>query len=201
MQLDQSKRGFSFSKEGPLDMRMDASEELTAKSVVNSWPEQKLGDLFRDMGEEPRWRQAAKAIVRARSKKAIETTTELAQIVSEGMGGQKKRIHPATLVFQALRICVNKELESIQTGIQKALQFLSTGGIIGVISFHSLEDRIIKNIFRDASRPIKKFMDESQEQFFPLLETLTKKPLVCSRKEARANPRARSAKLRFAQKN
>jgi 16S rRNA (cytosine1402-N4)-methyltransferase len=201
MQFDQGKRGFSFSKEGPLDMRMDVSDELTARKVVNSWPEKKLGELFRDVGEEPRWRQAAKAIVTARSKKPIETTTDLADIITDAVGGQKKRLHPATLVFQALRICVNKELESVQQGIQKAIQFLSSNGRIGVISFHSLEDRIIKCIFREASKPLKKFAEEGKEQYMPLLEVLTKKPLTCSKKEERKNPRARSAKLRFAEKN
>lgn len=193
MQFDQGKRGFSFSKEGPLDMRMDSSESFTAQDVVNGWPERKLGELFRDVGEEPRWRQAAKAIVTARQKKDITTTTQLAEIVAHSVGGQRQRIHPATRVFQALRICVNKELESIQQGVQKALQFLTTGGRIGVISFHSLEDRIVKNIFRDASKSI--------EGCAPLVQLLTKKPLVCSRREERSNPRARSAKLRFAQKN
>jgi 16S rRNA (cytosine1402-N4)-methyltransferase len=200
MQLDQSKRGFSFSKEGPLDMRMDASEELTAKKVVNSWPEKKLADLFRDMGEEPRWRQAAKAIVQARAKKPIETTTELAHVLSEAVGGGKKRLHPATLVFQALRICVNKELESIQQGLQKALHFLSSQGRIGVISFHSLEDRIVKCLFKDAAKKVQEMADQKEKHLFPMIEILTKKPLVCSKKEERENPRARSAKLRFAEK-
>lgn len=200
MQLDQSKRGFSFSKEGPLDMRMDSSEELTAKKVVNSWPEKKLGDLFRDMGEEPRWRQAAKAIVAARNRKPIETTTELSEVIRQAVGSSKKRIHPATLVFQALRICVNKELDSIKEGVQKALSFLAPGGRIGVISFHSLEDRIIKCIFRDTAKKIKEFADSEEQSYIPMIEVLTKKPLVCSRKEERENPRARSAKLRFAER-
>jgi 16S rRNA (cytosine1402-N4)-methyltransferase len=200
MQLDQGKRGFSFSKEGPLDMRMDVSDELTAKKIVNSWPEKKLGELFRDVGEEPKWRQAAKAIVSARGKKPIETTTDLAEVIAAAMGGQKKRLHPATLIFQALRVCVNRELESIQQGIQKAIQFLTLQGRIGVISFHSLEDRIVKNIFKDASKPIKKFASESKDLYMPLLEVLTKKPLTCSKKEERKNPRARSAKLRFAER-
>lgn len=200
MQFDQSDRGFSFSKEGPLDMRMDKSETLTAKKVVNSWSEKELGELFRDVGEEPKWRQAAKAIVRARSRKAIETTTDLADVVADAVGGHKKRLHPATLIFQALRICVNRELESVQQGIQKAIRFLTAGGRIGAISFHSLEDRIVKNVFRDASKPLRDFAKEGKEKYMPLLEVLTKKPLTCSFKEQRRNPRARSAKMRFAQK-
>lgn len=199
MQLDQEKRGFSFSKEGPLDMRMDTTQDLTAKKVVNSWPEKQLATLFKDFGEEPKFKQAAKAIVTARKKKPIESTKELADILSKALGARpKKRLHPATLIFQALRICVNKELESVQTGIQKALEFLTPNGIIGAISFHSLEDRIVKNIFRDAARPIKKFSDEQKKRYMTLL---TKKPIVCSRKEFKENRRARSAKMRFLQKN
>lgn len=198
MQLDQGKRGFSFSKEGPLDMRMDLTQDMTAKQIVNSWPEKKLGELFRDFGEEPRWRQAAKAIAIARSKKEIDTTEDLAEIMKEAVG-QKKRLHPATLVFQALRICVNKELDSVQSGIQKALQFLTSHGRIGVLSFHSLEDRIVKNIFREASTAVKRLQKEGN--YIPMLEVLTKKPLICTRQEEKRNPRARSAKLRFAEKN
>ncbi|MCH9630242.1 MAG: Ribosomal RNA small subunit methyltransferase H [Chlamydiia bacterium] len=199
MQLDQEKRGFSFSKEGPLDMRMDTTQDLTAKKVVNSWPEKKLATLFRDFGEEPKFKQAAQAIVSARKQKPIESTKELAEILTKALGARpRKRLHPATLIFQALRICVNRELESVQTGIQKALEFLSPNGILGAISFHSLEDRIVKNILRDAARPIKKFKDEHKKRYMTLL---TKKPLVCSKKEFKENRRARSAKMRFAQKN
>jgi len=197
MQFDQSKRGFSFSKEGPLDMRMDTTQEMTAEDVVNTWPEKKLGELFRDFGEEPRWRQAAKAIVSARGKRPIKTTKELAEVVGQA-SSFKKKIHPATLVFQALRICVNKELESVQAGLQKALQFLAVHGRIGALSFHSLEDRIVKNVFREASKPIKRLQKEGLYE--PLLNVLTKKPVVCTREEARSNPRARSAKLRFAER-
>lgn len=197
MQFDQGDRGFSFSKEGPLDMRMDLTQDVTAKEIVNSWPEKKLGELFRDFGEEPKWRQAAKAIVAARQKKAITTTKDLADVVQGAVIG-KKRLHPATLVFQALRICVNKELEAVQTGIQKAIQFLTSQGRVGVLSFHSLEDRIVKNVFRDASKAVKRLQKE--EAYLPMLEVLTKKPLTCTRQEEKRNPRARSAKLRFAQK-
>lgn len=193
MQLDQEDRGFSFSKEGPLDMRMDMTEDLTAKKIVNAWPEKKLADLFKEYGEEPKFKLAAQAIVSARKKKSIDTTKELADIVLHAFGNKRGKIHPATLIFQALRICVNRELESIQEGIQKAIEFLSPGGVIGAISFHSLEDRIVKNIFRDAAKPIHKFKES-------YLQLLTKKPLICSLTESKVNRRARSAKMRFAQK-
>ncbi len=116
-----------------------------------------LGQLFRDLGEEPRWKRAAKAIVEARRKKQIKTTTELAQVISSALKTPLKgKWHPATLIFQALRMCVNKELDAIAEGVSKAIHLLSKGGRIGVMSFHSLEDRIVKNIFKEASSPPKK---------------------------------------------
>lgn len=198
MQLDKGYKGFSFSKEGPLDMRMDPTSELTAKEVVNSWPEADLCDIFRDYGEEPRWKRAAKAIVDARRKKKFETTTELAQVISDALKTPLKgKWHPATLIFQALRICVNRELEVITEGIAKAIQLLAPGGRIGVISFHSLEDRIVKNLFRQAAaRPNK----NEKNAPLPFLKLLTKKPIAPTLQEIRLNPRARSAKLRFAER-
>lgn len=198
MQLDQGQKGFSFSQEGPLDMRMDPTSELTAKEIVNHWSEKDLGELFQKYGEEPRWRRAAKAVVEARRTKDISTTKELAKILLEALKTPLKgKWHPATLIFQALRICVNGELDAISEGIFKALKFLKTGGLIGAISFHSLEDRIVKNIFKEASAPPNR-RDKSALQ--PILRLLIKKPLAPSLKEIRMNPRARSAKLRFAQK-
>lgn len=198
MQLNEEERGFSFSKEGPLDMRMDPSSDLTAKEIVNNYSEKELGRIFKEYGEERRWRQAAKAIVTQRKKKPIETTKELAEIVSDSTTKHKKR-NPATLVFQALRMCVNRELESIQEGVQKALSKLAPKGVVGAISFHSLEDRLVKNIFRDASLPVKKLVGDREETYLPMLKLLTKKPLTPTRSEIKKNPRARSAKLRFAQ--
>ncbi len=198
MQLNKKERGFSFSKSGPLDMRMDPSSDLTAKDVVNNFSEEELEKIFKEYGEEPRARQTAKAIVTERSKKPIESTEELAKIVTGSAKKTKKR-SPATLVFQAIRMCVNQELESIQGGVQKALQKLSPGGVIGAISFHSLEDRLVKNIFRDASLPIKKIVGEKEETYLPMLKLLTKKPLIPSMQEIKKNPRSRSAKLRFAE--
>ncbi len=195
MQLDKDYKGFSFLREGPLDMRMDPTSDLTAREIVNRWPEQELGNLFRDLGEEPRWRRAAKAVVEARRKKQIETTTQLAAVISAALKTPLKgKWHPATLIFQALRMCVNKELDAIAEGISKAIQMLSKGGRLGVMSFHSLEDRIVKNIFKDASKVIKK------GKALPVLKLLTKKPIAPILAEIKKNPRARSAKLRFAEK-
>jgi 16S rRNA (cytosine1402-N4)-methyltransferase len=197
MQLDKGYKGFSFSKEGPLDMRMDPTGDLTAKEIVNSFPEQELGNLFRDLGEEPRWKRAAKAIIEARRKKKIETTTQLASIISSALKTPLKgKWHPATLIFQALRMCVNKELDAIAEGISKAIHLLSKGGRIGVMSFHSLEDRIVKNIFREASSKPKKGTQGTN----PILQLLTKKPMAPAFKEVKENPRARSAKLRYAER-
>lgn len=197
MQLDQEQRGFSFLKEGPLDMRMDPQGQLTAKEIVNHWPEKALSELFATYGEEPRHKRAAKAIVEKRRKKPFSTTKELADALKSALKTPLKgKWHPATLIFQALRICVNGELDAIAEGVFKALRFLSKGGRIGAISFHSLEDRIVKNIFKDASLKPKKRGDE----VFPLLHLLTKKPVTPSLNEMRLNPRARSAKLRFAEK-
>jgi len=200
MQLDQREKGFSFSKEGPLDMRMDPSDELTAREIVNEWPEEKLGEILRDFGEETRWRRAAQIIVEARDKGPIETTKQLADLLAGKLGrGFKKKLHPATLIFQGLRICVNRELESIQNALPKALEVLSFGGRMGVMSFHRLEDRIAKSIFKEgATVPAQNKYKEFVQK--PTLRLLSKKPLVASIDEVRANPRARSAKLRFAEK-
>lgn len=195
MQFDTDSKGFSFCKEGPLDMRMNPDQKLTAKEVVNRWSEEELGRVFRELGEEPKWRQAAKAIVEARRKKPIETTTGLADIICK-MAKGRGRLHPATLIFQALRICVNRELEVLSEGLTKALSFLAQHGRVGAISFHSLEDRIVKNIFRTAATPQK----EGKVKLEAMIKLLTKKPVVPTLKEIRLNPRARSAKLRFAEK-
>lgn len=200
MQLDQGEKGFSFSKEGPLDMRMDPNEELTASEIVNHWSEEKLAKIFRDLGEEPRWRRAAKLIVEEREKQAIETTKQLADLIASNLGrGFKVKLHPATLIFQALRICVNRELESIQKALPKALEVLSFGGRIGVMSFHRLEDRIVKAVFKEgATVPAQNKYKEYVQK--PFLRLLDKKPKSASNEEVRSNPRARSAKLRFAQR-
>jgi 16S rRNA (cytosine1402-N4)-methyltransferase len=201
MQLDMGYRGFSFLRDGPLDMRMGPNCEFTAEDIINSWSEKDLGELFRDCGEERKWRQAAAAIVQARRKNPIRTTKQLADLIVDTFKTPSfVKLHPATLIFQALRICVNCELESVQIALKKAIGKLSHGGRMGVISFHSLEDRIVKNVFKSASAPPTK-QDKIEGKFFePLLRLLTKKPLCPSFAEIKLNPRSRSAKLRFAER-
>lgn len=189
MQLDQPERGFSFMQEGPLDMRMDPDNPVTAEEVVNTYSEQELGDIFRVYGEERRWLLAARAIVHARKKQKILSTQQLVGVLQAVFPRYSpKRIHPMTLIFQGLRIYVNQELEVLKKVLPKALQLLSPGGVLGVISFHSLEDRIVKNVFRSAAKEI------------PGLHLLTKKPIQATREEMRVNPRSRSAKLRVIEK-
>jgi 16S rRNA (cytosine1402-N4)-methyltransferase len=200
MQVDEKERGFSFLGEGPLDMRMDPNTELTAEQIVNTWPEDKLGAIFKEYGEEPKWRKIAKAIVASRRKKRIKTAKELCEIIFSSIGGKKRSMHPATLIFQALRIAVNDELRSIEEGLKKALHFLAPGGKIGVLSFQRLEDRIVKNIFKTAAQPLEKIKRDMAEGKIPQMKILTKRPLTPSLQEIRANRRCRSAKLRFAQK-
>jgi len=185
LQLDEAHRGFSFRTDGPLDMRMDTRSGETAEQVVNQEDENELADLIYEFGEERRSRRIARAIVRARP---ITTTAELARIVSAAAPSMKgDKIHPATRTFQALRIRVNNELGEIQSLLGSAGSLLKPGGRLVLISFHSLEDRLVKDAFREAAR--------SGE-----LEVLTKKPVVAGEEEERRNPRSRSAKLRAAEK-
>jgi 16S rRNA (cytosine1402-N4)-methyltransferase len=201
VQLNTSDRGFSFSKEGPLDMRMNNKKGITAADVVNTYSEEELGIIFRGYGEEPQWRRAARAIVAARKHTTIATTTDLANILNPVMS-RKRKIHPLTLIFQALRIEVNQELEVLKQVLPKAIKLLRPGGILGVISFHSLEDRIVKNFFKEEA---KKYISapERPEGYIPKTPTLkiiTKKPIIASPEEQKNNPRSRSAKMRFAEK-
>ncbi len=203
MQLASGERGFSFLVEGPLDMRMDQTAELVAEEIVNDWSERDLGDIFREYGEEPEWRKAAQEIVRYRKHERIQTTKQLADLMSEVLKTRrKKKLHPATLIFQALRICVNRELIAVEKGLKHSLDMLSHGGRIGVLSFHSLEDRIVKTLFKAASQPLVRVKNKYRQSnpALPLLKLLTKKPLIPTLEEVRANPRARSAKLRFAER-
>lgn len=204
MQLDQAERGFSFMKNGPLDMRMNPQDELTAEEIVNTWSEKELGRIFRDYGEEKHWRAAARAIVSAREKKPIHTTVELTNILDPVLRSRKPKqgIHPLTLVFQALRISVNRELDVLESFLPKALELLTKGGRLAVISFHSLEDRIVKNFFRFAASDKMNtvglgglFLDKE-----PAVQLVTKKPLCASDEEICMNPRSRSAKLRIIEK-
>ena len=182
-QIDVAERGFSFRQTAPLDMRMDRSRGITAAEIVNHWREVSLADLIYEYGEERFSRRIAKKIVQQRP---FQTTTDLAQAIASTVPGKYRhgRIHPATRTFQALRIEVNQELKSLEMLIDRVPNWLKPGGIIGIISFHSLEDRIVKHRFRGSE----------------LLEVITKKPIVAQRDEQRENPRSRSAKLRFATK-
>lgn len=202
MQLDQPEKGFSFSQEGPLDMRMNPSDELTAAEIVNTWPEKDLGRIFREYGEEKRWRAAAYAIIKAREQKQLTTTKELADVLRPVLFSKKKGINPLTLIFQALRICVNSELEVLSKTLPTAIERLNPGGRLAVISFHSLEDRIVKNVMRFAASDKEDtsgiggiFIDKE-----PQVKLLTSKPVAPSEEEIAQNPRSRSAKLRVIEK-
>ncbi len=179
LHIEDATRGFSFMKEGPLDMRYSLKDELTAKIVVNEWYEEDLARTFRVYGEEVRAAEIAKAIVMARRTKSIDTTTQLADLVSGVMKG-RGATHPATKVFQALRIVVNDELGELERVLPQCVDLLKVGGRFAIITFHSLEDRIVKNFFKSCTD----------------LEIVTKRPIVPSRLEIKENPRARSAKLR-----
>ncbi len=203
MQLDQAEKGFSFMREGPLDMRMDPTQRLTAEEIVNTWSEKELGRIFREYGEEKQWRGASKAIVKARLEKSISTTLQLCEVLMPLLGWRKgKGIHPLTLVFQSLRICVNDELGALERILPKAIDLLAPGGRLAIISFHSLEDRMVKNAFRVASSD--KVDDHGLEGLFipkdPLIKILTRKPIVAQKNEVMLNPRSSSAKLRVAEK-
>ena len=185
LQFADPMRGFSFQAEGPLDMRMDPQSELTAEQVVNQFDERELADLIYEFGEERRSRRIARAIVRSRP---IRTTAQLAEIVSAAARPMKyERIHPATRTFQALRIFVNRELDDLRALLEAAPQILKPGGRLVIISFHSLEDRIVKDALRDGVK----------QGYYKLL---TKKPVTAREEEVDRNPRARSAKLRAAEK-
>jgi 16S rRNA (cytosine1402-N4)-methyltransferase len=207
LQLDSPSRGFSFQQNGPLDMRMDASASLTAADVVNSYREDQLANVIYEYGEERKSRQIANAIVRHRAQKPFETTDELALLAKQVLGNPKPKKgesykHPATRLFQALRIEVNQELEVLKTALKASLSVLKPGGRLAVITFHSLEDRIVKQYFKGES------VDCVCPPRIPQcicghkasIELLTRKPVEASDEEIQQNPRSRSAKLRVVQK-
>ncbi len=207
LQLDSAHRGFSFNQEGPLDMRMDTTTGHTAAWLLNHYPEEKISKIIFEYGEEPKARALARAIVKAREQKPIETTGELADLAKRVCGkprhkrGESPR-HPATRLFQALRIEVNRELEVLQKGLESSLGILKPGGRIAVIAFHSLEDRIVKQFFKRESTDclcppaIPRCICGHKAS----LRILTGKPVTASQEELALNPRARSAKLRVAEK-
>lgn len=207
-QLDQAERGFSFMAPGPLDMRMDPSGPLTADEIVNTWPQEALADLIFRYGEEPRSRRIARAIVQARP---LHNTVALAETVSRAVGGQKGgRLHPATRVFQALRIAVNNELGALEAVLPQILTLLVPGGRLAVISFHSLEDRIVKQFIQRESRDCICDLEPAAGRaprapgchcgHRATLRALTRKPIQPQPDEIAANPRSRSAKLRIAER-
>jgi 16S rRNA (cytosine1402-N4)-methyltransferase len=182
-QLDIPARGFSFRHTAALDMRMDSTQSLTAAEIVNHWSEVELANIFYQYGEERLSRRIAKQIVQQRP---FQTTTALAEAIARAVPSRYRygRIHPATRVFQALRIVVNQELQSLERFLEQVPHWLKLGGRVGIISFHSLEDRIVKHRLRDAA----------------LLKVITKKPIIPQAEEQTENPRSRSAKLRVAQR-
>lgn len=203
-QLDIAERGFSFQANGPLDMRMDMQAPLTADEVVNDWEEAKITKIIRDYGEERFAARIASHIVQARSEKHIETTGELAKIVSGAIPKKfwPKTISPATKTFQAIRIAVNDELGALAEFLPKATDMLQSGARLAVITFHSLEDRIVKDYMRERANPC------TCPPEFPKcncglvadIKVITKKPIIATEEEINTNPRSRSAKLRIIEK-
>ena len=185
-QLEDPERGFSFQKNGPLDMRMDRRQPLLANEIVHSWPESELFRIFRDFGEERHAGRIARSLVRRRQQKGFETTVELADWIASQIP-RRGKIHPATRIFQALRIAVNDELAHLQQGLEGLMPLLDSKGRFLVVSFHSLEDRLVKNTFRAWAAHGKGIL--------PL-----RKPMSPTHEEIRANPRSRSAKLRVFEK-
>jgi len=184
LQLESSNRGFSFMLEGPLDMRMDPGLQVQAKDLLQVLSRKELYELFKNLGEEKYSWTLANALVSARE---IATTTQLRRVVEKVVGGRSGKIHPATRVFQALRIAVNSELDGLSEALPQALEVLNKNGCIVVVSFHSLEDRIVKNIFK-------------RWNYEGMGEVITKKPVVPGKMEVDENPRSRSAKMRVFKK-
>lgn len=201
-QLDTPERGFSFQHEGPLDMRMDQRQELTAAVVVNRYPEAELSALLRTFGEEHSARRIAQAVVARREERAFADTEDLAELIWLVKGGRRGRQHPATKSFQALRMEVNGELGGIEQGLQEALRILKNGGRMAVISFHSLEDRLVKHFFAEHEGRWVSLVagGERWEGTLPTVRRITRKPVLPTETECADNPRARSSKLRVAER-
>jgi len=203
-QVDEAERGFSFNLAGPLDMRMDTREKSTAAHLVNTLSEDRLAEIIWNFGEERWHRRIARNIVRARAEEPIETTDRLAEVVYRAIpaGKRPRQRHPATRTFQALRLAVNRELDHLQTFLQGALDWLNPGGRLAIISFHSLEDRLVKQTFANWARscrcPARSPICQCEGR--PLVSLVNKKPVVPSESEIKANPRARSGRLRVVEK-
>lgn len=184
-QFEESGRGFSFLRDEPLDMRL-GKQELTAAEILNQASEKELGRIFREYGEDRHWKKISQAIVVYRVKHPLQTSGQLANLIQTVLGGRRGKIHPATKVFQALRIAVNNELEILKETLPQAIEVLAPTGRLAVITFHSLEDRIVKHFF--------------QKESGKTIKIINKKPIVASAEELKNNPRSRSAKLRIVEK-
>ncbi|KAL4029737.1 hypothetical protein IC575_007958 [Cucumis melo] len=216
MQVDDPERGFRVLGDGPLDMRMDPQASLKAEDILNNWPEIEVGRILRDYGEESNWYSLQNKIVKARSQGGLHSTTQLLDLIRKSTpgfkGGRQGWIKTATRVFQALRIAVNDELNVLQNSLYTCFDCLAPGGRLAVISFHSLEDRVVKQTFLDIINPktegdeVAKIIDEKEEWIKQTVKgskgrVLTKRPITPSEEEERLNRRSRSAKLRVIQKN
>jgi len=199
LQLGEEGRGFSFQQDAPLDMRFSRGQPVTAADIVNTYDEPRLADVLHRYGEERRSRQIARRIV---EKRPLQTTRELARVVEQAAGGARGRVHPATRTFQALRIAVNEELESLETALDQALNVLGVGGRIVVISFHSLEDRIVKGFFRREAQSCicPPGLPACVCHHSPRLRMIGQKPTRPSPAEVRSNPRSRSARMRVGER-
>ncbi|MCH7673481.1 16S rRNA (cytosine(1402)-N(4))-methyltransferase RsmH [candidate division KSB1 bacterium] len=199
-QIDTAEKGFSYRASGKLDMRMNSKQQLTAHEIANTFSEEKLCEIFKKYGEERRYRAISRVIIKEREKNVIETTTDLQEIISVVLPYQN-RIKSLSRIFQALRIAVNEELENLKAALESGLDYLTTGGRLVVISYHSLEDRIVKNFFKQESRrcvcppdlPICVCGEPGR------LKILTKRSIQPSKEEVQRNPRSRSARLRTAE--
>ncbi|PLR80978.1 16S rRNA (cytosine(1402)-N(4))-methyltransferase [Bacillus canaveralius] len=203
-QLDTAERGFSYHNDAPLDMRMDKTGDLSAYDVINNWPYEKLVRIFFQYGEEKFSKQIARKIEAARATAPIETTAQLVDLIKEAIPAPARRKggHPAKRVFQAVRIAVNDELGVFEDSLEQAIDILSPGGRISVITFHSLEDRICKTAFKKASEgpELPPGLPIIPDEFKPKMKLITRKPIVPGEEEIEQNNRARSAKLRIAEK-
>ena len=199
-QIDEKERGFSFMSDSPLDMRMNREDKTTAKDIINNYSYEELLNIFYSYGEEKMSKQIAKKIVSERDNKEINTTKELVDIIKNAVGAKYfNNSHPERNIFQAIRIEVNNELNTLRTILPKAINILNTGGRISVITFHSLEDRIVKQAFKKASdvNELVKGLPEIPSEYKPLIKLINKKPIIPSSKELEENTRSKSAKLRI----
>ncbi|CAD5900794.1 16S rRNA (cytosine(1402)-N(4))-methyltransferase RsmH [Carnobacterium maltaromaticum] len=203
-QLDEAERGFSYHQDAPLDMRMDTQAPLTAKEIVNTWSYHELIRIFYRYGEEKFSKQIARKIEAAREGAPIETTGELVELIKEGIPAPARRKggHPAKRVFQAIRIAVNDELSAVEDSLEAAISLIKVGGRVSVITFHSLEDRIVKSIFKEHSAlpELPPGLPVMPTEFQPELKLVNRKPIIPTEEELEQNNRARSAKLRIAEK-